>query len=49
LRDTQPPPAVTVTPDQAKTGQVPDALKSAAAPDSALPPPPKPAEARNAR
>ncbi|PKU25544.1 flagellar motor protein MotB [Telmatospirillum siberiense] len=45
LRDTQPPPTVTVTPDAAKSGVLPEQLRSAAppAPGQALPPPPKPA------
>jgi chemotaxis protein MotB len=47
LRDTQPPPAVTVSPDAAKAGQLPDELK--AAPARALPPPHKPSEAGTAR
>ncbi len=53
LRDTQPPPTVTVTPEQAKSGQLPEELKAsgqmpppAAEPaiDRALPPPPKPSQ-----
>ncbi|MTJ82413.1 MAG: OmpA family protein [Telmatospirillum sp.] len=50
LRDTQPPPAVTVTPDAAKSGNLPPELKGSApagssspVPAQALPPPPKPA------
>jgi chemotaxis protein MotB len=44
LRDTQPPPTVSVTPDQAKSGNLPEQLRGAApaAPGQALPPPPKP-------
>ncbi len=49
LRQTQPPPTVTVTADQAKSGQLPDELKASGqmppAPAEALPPPPKPTEA----
>jgi chemotaxis protein MotB len=47
LRDTQSPPAVNVTPEQAKSGVLPDQLRNAApaAPGQALPPPPKPAAA----
>ncbi|MDR3440816.1 flagellar motor protein MotB [Telmatospirillum sp.] len=49
LRDTQPPPTVTVTPDAARSGVLPDELRGNAAPPApaapaqALPPPPKPA------
>lgn len=47
LRDTQPPPTVSVTPDAARSGQLPEQLRGGtpapAAPGQALPPPPKPA------
>jgi chemotaxis protein MotB len=52
LRNTQPPPAVTVTPDAAKSGALPPELRGgaspapAAVPGQALPPPPKPAAAK---
>jgi chemotaxis protein MotB len=45
LRDTQPLPTVSVTPDQAKSGVLPEGLQpagAAAVPNRALPPPPKP-------
>ncbi|HXP98071.1 MAG TPA: flagellar motor protein MotB [Telmatospirillum sp.] len=45
LRDTQPPPTVSVSPEAAKSGVLPDELRNGvlAAPRQALPPPPKPA------
>jgi chemotaxis protein MotB len=47
LRDTQPPPTVTISPDAAKSGTLPEQLRNSApaAPGQALPPPPKPAAA----
>ncbi len=49
LRQTQPPPTVSVSAEQAKTGQLPDELKASGAippaPGKDLPPPPKPTEA----
>ena len=50
LRDVQPPPTVSVSPEDAKAGRLPDELKASgqmpAAPAQALPPPPKPAAAK---
>lgn len=54
LRDAQPPPTLSVTSEQAKTGQLPEELRAsgvmpptqAKAPGQALPPPPKPTEAK---
>ncbi len=45
LRDTQAPPTVTVSPEAAKSGALPEQLRGGApsAPGQALPPPPKPA------
>jgi chemotaxis protein MotB len=44
LRDTQPPPTVTVSPEAAKSGVLPEQLRTApSAPGQALPPPAKPA------